>query len=646
MKILRMLVCCAVSLGGGVTALSARADSLFVTGSETSETVVLPSGDVVLKITESGTVAVKGSGKVWVVVVGGGGGGGIFAGGGGGGGAVVEEKEVSLTAGTYDVVVGKGGSGATTNLVLDALGPATSGGESSAFGISAAGGGAGGGYNIPNAAGTGTTFEKMGSDGASGGGANGEYATAGGKGAVTLADGTTNDGAKGSGYISGNAYAGGGGGGAGGAGFAYAAKTETSVALYPTGGVGVVTAILDTETWFGGGGAGGTSYDFKAAASGGLGGGGAGGGMNGGNNKATPGSDAEANTGGGGGGAGRFYHHTSLTSGNLAEGYRGGNGADGVVLIRFTPKWKAEANQQEGGAVKKSGLYYVHTFAEDATFTVSEPVIVDALVVGGGGAGGWRGATGGGGAGGVIITNALHLMPGAYTVTVGAGGVASETDKDEGRCGSDSLFAGLVAKGGGAGSNNYTEGRDGGSGGGGGGHGNPNTVNFVGGKGTAGQGHDGGANKAAGVYLSNIAATRGGGGGGAGGPGSLGMIVNEDGTSVTWCGDGGDGVMCDFSGSEKWYGGGGGGGHHNYATKVAGKGGKGGGGDGAGYNGGNNHAFPGGDGEAGTGSGGGGGGLLGAGMGETDTAHGGNGGSGIVIIRYKRALPGFAIIVK
>ena len=617
----------------------------MITGPQSTEATVLDDGSALLKITESGQYTVTGSGTAWIVVVGGGGGGGIFAGGGGGGGAVVEEKEYSLTAGTYDIVIGKGGSGATTNEEITALCPATSGGDSSAFGITALGGGAGGGYNTLNADGTAKTYVNKGSDGGSGGGSEGGNKTTFGKGSVTLADSTTNDGAVGSGNIS-NCLAGGGGGGAGGAGYAYMASTDATETLYPTGGVGVATQITGTETWFGGGGAGGMSYDYNKAATGGLGGGGAGGGMNGGNNKATPGSDAEANTGGGGGGAGRFFHHNSLTSGNLADGYRAGNGADGIVIIRFTPNWKDGVEKQQGGEIKKSGLYYVHTFAEDSNFTVTDPVIVDALVVAGGGAGGWRGETGGGGAGGVIIKESLHLLPGTYTVTVGAGGIASTTNDDAGRDGSDSSFAGLVAKGGGAGSNCFTAGHDGGSGGGGGGHGNSGAgYRYVGGSGVEGQGHAGGANKP--ENAEGVVGTRGGGGGGAGGAGSLGIIVNENGTT-TRCGDGGIGIACDFSGEEKWYGGGGGGGAHNQATTQygAGQGGKGGGGSGSGYNGGNNFAWDGENGEAGTGGGGGGGGLLGNGKGETDTLHGGNGGSGIVIIRYKRALPGFSIIVR
>lgn len=637
----------AVAMAGlaGV-APSARADGFQLSGPDSAELVVLEAGDVALKFTESGTLTVTGSGTAHVLVVGGGGGGGAYAGGGGGGGEVVEAASVELTEGEYEIVVGAGGLGATTNDVASLVSPAENGGDSSAFGLVAKGGGAGGGSYVLKDDGTGTTWINAGFSGGSGGGNNGERTDAtGAKGSVTLADGTTNDGGKGSGNLN-SYYTGGGGGGAGGAGLAYAAATDTSAELYPTGGVGVASSILDVETWYGGGGAGGTSYGYQNAASGGKGGGGAGGGGDYGHNQATSGGDAVANSGGGGGGAGRCWTHRNLTM--IRSGYRGGNGADGVVIVRWSSGcvWKDETPKQTGGTVKKAGDYFVHTFTEDGTFETAEPVVVDALVVAGGGAGGWRGETGGGGAGGVLIRRSLHLPPGSYPVTVGEGGIASEDDASADRDGSPSSFAGLHALGGGAGSNHYSAGHVGGSGGGAGGHGNwVAGYYYLGGKGTEGQGHDGGSNK----ENSNAVPTgpaRGGGGGGAGGPGSVGLIVNDDGT-YSWCGDGGDGVMCDFSGEEKWYGGGGGAGVKGWGTQLygAGQGGKGGGGGGSGKNGGTERGFPGESGEDGTGGGGGGGGLSNS---ETleDSNHGGNGGSGIVIIRYKRLKYGFMTIVK
>ena len=114
MKKLKMLgslgaACCA--------AATCAAGDLLISGA--GEATTTDDGDIVLRVTESGTLNVTGSGTAWVVVVGGGGGGGILAGGGGGGGQVVEQKAVALTAGSYQIVVGKGGTGATTNRVTE-----------------------------------------------------------------------------------------------------------------------------------------------------------------------------------------------------------------------------------------------------------------------------------------------------------------------------------------------------------------------------------------------------------------------------------------------------------------------------------------------------------------------------------------------
>ncbi len=338
MKLAKALALVALALGGG--GLSAKAEGLVITGPQSSEATIMEDGTALLKITKSGQYTVKGSDTAWIVVVGGGGGGGIVSGGGGGGGAVVEDKEYSLKAGTYDIVIGKGGSGSTTNNEATALCPSTNGCETSAFGITAAGGGAGGGRWILNAKGA-VTYTRVGTSGASGGGLEGtlnqsSYIC---KGSVALPDGSTNDGAVGSGTFgtSNNNSAGGGGGGAGGAGYAYKAATDTSAVLYPTGGVGVATMITGTETWFGGGGSGGVSLAISQIVPGSLGGGGAGGGCDFGKNKASAGADAEANTGGGGGGAGSYYSKTipTVDSKNLFEDYRGGNGADGIVIIRY-----------------------------------------------------------------------------------------------------------------------------------------------------------------------------------------------------------------------------------------------------------------------------------------------------------------------
>ena len=92
-----------------------------------------------LIVKSNSTLRVGGQpGTVDVLAVGGGGGGGAGFGGGGGGGAVVEQINIPVTAGDYDVVIGAGGTRGTETA------EAGKGGTSSAFGVSALGGGAGG----------------------------------------------------------------------------------------------------------------------------------------------------------------------------------------------------------------------------------------------------------------------------------------------------------------------------------------------------------------------------------------------------------------------------------------------------------------------------------------------------------------------
>ena len=252
----------------------------------------------------------------------------------------------------------------------------------------------------------------------------------------------------------------------------------------------------------------------------------------------------------------------------------------------FTPMLTATGARR----IYRSGaceIYEWTKLGEGNGFTVPEGgITTDILLVGGGGAGGMtRG--GGGGGGGVVLANGQELAAGAYTVTVGAGGIPQYTTAayknsdnngstysngktpDTATGGSSSVIGGsteLVALGGGGGGNfNYnnndqanTAGLAGGSGGGAGGH---NEKAVAGGAGTEGQG-SAGANNA-------TPSSGGGGGGGAGGVGGL--------PSTTKAGDGGPGREIDITGEPICYGGGGGGGAYSVA---AGAGGVGGGGDG------------------------------------------------------------------
>jgi hypothetical protein len=237
---------------------------------------------------------------------------------------------------------------------------------------------------------------------------------------------------------------------------------------------------------------------------------------------------------------------------------------------------------------------------------------IEVLVIAGGGsgAGGNGGGAGGGGAGGLIYNSAYPVVPGtSYTITVGAGGIASNR-ASTGYNGANSVFDTLTAIGGGGGGCNNAGGVAGGSGGGSGEYsiafnGAQSAIGY-GGAGTAGQGFKGGD-----TLLTGAAS----GGGGAGGAG-----VN---TVTGTVGAGGPGLNFSITGTPTWYAGGGGASGNSLPGSLGGSGVGGNGGPGSSGSGTVTSGAP------STGSGGGGTYLSGAG-----TA---SGGSGIVVIRYSLA---------
>lgn len=252
-----------------------------------------------------------------------------------------------------------------------------------------------------------------------------------------------------------------------------------------------------------------------------------------------------------------------------------------------------------GGIITSDDNYFYHTFTSSGTFTPTQSLTADYLVVAGGGGGG-RSDAGGGGAGGLRSTvgatggggsleSPLSLSATGYTVTIGAGG-AGASSAGRGSDGSNSVFSSITSIGGGAGGGGSSGGTSGGSGGGASGAGSAGT-------GTPNQGYAGG-----------------GGGGSQGGGGGAGEAG-----STTIGSQGGDGVAISAlatttgTGVNSYYAGGG----ANYQSGGTGKGGLGGGADGTGASGTAN-------------TGGGGGGWDGS------TSGGGSGGSGIVIVRYAR----------
>ncbi|MBR2920634.1 MAG: DUF2341 domain-containing protein [Kiritimatiellae bacterium] len=254
--------------------------------------------------------------KADILVVGGGGAGAnpgnasVNYGGAGGGGAggMVEVQGVYLEAGSYDIVVGKGG------ISPEAQGNGGNG-ESSKILLSgtakyeALGGGGGG-------------IRSAGNNGGSGGGGSSDYSNStvlpqfGGDAQQpgSIFGGYGNNGGLGS-----QRRVGGGGGGAGGPGEAAVAGSSVANNLGGAGGPGRVSSITGVEVIYAAGGGGGSRTGNSSA----LGGSGIGG--NGGSGSSTApvsATDGAKNTGSGGGG------------GRLNE--RGGNGGSGIVIIRIT----------------------------------------------------------------------------------------------------------------------------------------------------------------------------------------------------------------------------------------------------------------------------------------------------------------------
>ena len=255
-----------------------------------------------------------GSTTVDYLVIAGGGGGGIAAtgisGGGGGAGGYRESFPnpatggLSVSAQTYPITVGGGGSG----------GPSSSAnGSNSVFStITSAGGGKGGaGAAGGPAGGTGSN----GGSGGGGGSNNSNPANPGPGGSGNTPPVSPPQGNNGGNGFSfqGHSFGSGAGGGAGAVGAGGGPGTGG------TGGVGVTSSINGTPTARAGGGGGAGRQPLGGVGT--LGPGGAGGGGDGG--QANEGADAgTANTGGGGGGE---------SDGSGA----GGAGGKGIVIIRY-----------------------------------------------------------------------------------------------------------------------------------------------------------------------------------------------------------------------------------------------------------------------------------------------------------------------
>lgn len=286
--------------GGTVSTTSSYRVHTFLSGS----TLTVPSG-------------ISSKNVEYLIVAGGGSGGTQHGGGGGGGGfrtnvsgatsggGASAEAAMTVSTGSYSVVVGAGGAGTTG-------GDGTGGSSSSFNSVSTSGGGRGGMYNSGG-----------GNSGGSGGGGGGGEGGGGSGGS-----GTSNEGYSGG---SGGAYNTAGGGGGGGA------SASGSNGGPGDGGLGVQSSIDGTTYYYSGGGGGAlhNSGSTKRSGNGGSGGGGGGGNVNHASYRGSGGSGRNAGSAGvavggsggtntgGGGGAGASSSH------------QGGDGGSGIVIVRY-----------------------------------------------------------------------------------------------------------------------------------------------------------------------------------------------------------------------------------------------------------------------------------------------------------------------
>jgi hypothetical protein len=266
--------------------------------------------------TGNSTFTVSKGGQVEYLIVAGGAGGGSktkgssggTAGGGGGGGGGILTGTTKITSQTYTITVGAGGQGGGFPSGGGSTQNGGNGGNSSAFGLTAIGGGGGG---------------RNGDSGVSGG-------SGGGSGTTGLAggSGTAGQGNNGGSSTTNNGYPRGGGGGAGSVG------SDGIVGKAGDGGVGIISNITGISQWYAGGGGGAMRIGSTSAgaAFGGLGGGQKGGIQSGSSiidgfyGDSLPLPRAPNSTGGGGGGQ-------AGNSVNLLG--HGGFGGSGIVVVRY-----------------------------------------------------------------------------------------------------------------------------------------------------------------------------------------------------------------------------------------------------------------------------------------------------------------------
>jgi len=276
---------------------------------------------------------------IQTLIIGGGGAGGDTAssGAGGGGAGGYLEANLILKQGLNNIVVGNGGLAQFPSARF----PGGDNGENStAFGLTAIGGGGGGAWYDNDFA--------NGLTGGSGGGAGHAQQTTQSPVSTARGEGTSGQGFRG-GLAAGTSVSKGGGGGGG------ASQEGTSIVL--VGGNPVTPGNGGNgKTWFdgitragGGGGSGGSSTGATTGGTGGTGGGGSGANFSSGGNDGGVGTP---NTGGGGGG-------------NVdRSGVNGGAGGSGIVIVRYFGKPVAT-----GGTIVELNGFTYHYFNSNGTFT-------------------------------------------------------------------------------------------------------------------------------------------------------------------------------------------------------------------------------------------------------------------------------------
>ena len=296
-----------------------------------------------------------------ILVVGGGGAGGTRSGGGGGAGGYLYFANQAVTANqATDITVGAGGVGVLGN-------SANNGGDSSFGSLTIAKGGGGGGGAI-----TAGDTARSGKAGGSGGGAAGNYA---GNASAAIGLGTSGQGFNGGLSVVLNAWPGGGGGGSASVGLAPTSNTAPA----GKGGGGTLNSITGTSVCYATGGGAGTYSAYTAGAAGDCGGTASPNGGAGTAGSITP-TAPTANSGAGGGGSGW----------SIGADVVGGNGANGVVIVRYVngSAVAAAITTQPTGAASGSALATQPVIrivdAAGNTVTSSTVSVVASIASGGG----------------------------------------------------------------------------------------------------------------------------------------------------------------------------------------------------------------------------------------------------------------------